>query len=61
MIAQEAVLDDQKIANVVTYVRNSFGNSRFARERRNGDGGARKKFADRKTPWTQPEIDAWKD
>jgi hypothetical protein len=22
---------------------------------------ARAKYADRKTPWTQPELDAWKD
>jgi len=22
---------------------------------------ARKKYADRKAPWTQPELDAWKE
>jgi hypothetical protein len=22
---------------------------------------SRAKFAERKTPWTQPELDAWKD
>lgn len=60
MPPQEANLDDTKIASIMTFVRNSFSN----------DGGlvtpemvaaARKKFADRKTPWTQAELDAWKE
>jgi nitrite reductase (NO-forming) len=60
MPPQEAVLTDDKIASVMTFVRASFGNA----------GGpvsaevvaaARKKFIDRKTSWTQPELDAWKD
>ena len=60
MPPQEAVLDDAKIASIMTFVRASFGNT----------GGpvtpdvvaaARKKFTDRKTSWTQPELDAWKD
>jgi mono/diheme cytochrome c family protein len=60
MPPQEATLDDAKIASIMTFVRASFGNT----------GGpitpdvvaaARKKFTDRKTSWTQPELDAWKD
>jgi mono/diheme cytochrome c family protein len=60
MPPQEAALDDTKIASIMTFVRNSFENS----------GGlvtpemvaaARKKFAEHKTPWTQAELDAWKD
>lgn len=60
MTPQEAVLDDAKIASVMTYVRGSFENT-------SGPvspevvAAARKKFADRKTSWTQPELDAWKD
>ena len=60
MPPQEAALDDTKIASIMTFVRASFENS----------GGlvtpemvaaARKKFADRKDPWKQEELDAWKD
>ena len=60
MPPQEAMLTDDKIASIMTYVRANFGNT----------GGpvsadvvaaARKKFVDRKTSWTQPELDAWKD
>lgn len=60
MPGQEAMLTDEKIASVMTFVRANFGNT----------GGpvtpevvaaARKKFVDRKTPWTQAELDAWKD
>ena len=60
MIPQEAVLTDDKIASVLTFVRASFENSappvagEFV-------AGVRKKFLDRKTPWTQAELDAWKD
>jgi len=60
MPAQEAVLDDAKIASVMTFVRASFENT-------SGPvtpevvAAARKKYIDRKTPWTQPELDAWKD
>jgi mono/diheme cytochrome c family protein len=60
MIAQEAVLDDQKIANVVTYVRNSFGNT-ASPVSADLVAATRKKFLERKTPWTQPEIDGWKE
>jgi mono/diheme cytochrome c family protein len=60
MIAQEAVLTDDKIASILTFVRASFENSappvtaEFV-------AGVRKKLADRKTPWTQVELDAWKE
>ena len=60
MPAQELMMDDAKIASIMTYVRASFENNA-------GPVGpevvaaARKKYADRKTPWTQPELDAWKD
>ena len=54
------LITDDKIAAVATYVRANFGNT----------GGpvapeivatARKKYADKKTPWTQAELDAWKE
>jgi len=60
MPAQEAVMDDAKIASIMTYVRASFGNT-------SGPvtpevvAAARMKYVDRKTSWTQPELDAWKD
>ena len=60
MPAQEAMLTDEKIAAIMTFVRASFGNT-------SGPvpaavvTAARKKFTDRKTPWTQAELDAWKD
>ena len=60
MLAQEAVLDDQKIANVVTYVRNSFGNT-ASTVTPELVAATRKKFLERKAPWTQPEIDGWKE
>ena len=59
MPAQEAALTDEKIAAVITFVRANFGNTSgpvtaaVVTE-------ARKKFTDRKTPWTQAELDAWK-
>ena len=60
MPAQEAMLTDEKIASVMTYVRASFGNT-GAPVKADVVAAARAKFADRKTPWTQPELDAWKD
>ncbi len=60
MPGQEAVLTDEKIAAVMTFVRANFGNT-------SGPvtaavvAAARKKYADRKTPWAQAELDAWKD
>jgi len=60
MPPQEAMLDDNKIASISTFVRASFGNTAgpVAPET---VAAARKKFVDRKTPWTQAELDAWKE
>ena len=60
MPAQELMMDDAKIASIMTYVRANFGNSASA-VTPEIVAAARKKYADRKTPWTQPELDAWKD
>ena len=60
MPPQEAMLDDAKIASVMTYVRGSFENA-SGPVSANAVAAARKKFADRKMSWTQPELDAWKD
>lgn len=60
MIPQEAVLTDDKIASVLTYVRASFENS-AASVSGAFVSGVRKKFLDRKTPWTEAELTAWKD
>ena len=60
MPPQEAVLTDDKIASVMTFVRASFGNTSGAVSPE-AVAAARKKFIDRKTSWTQPELDAWKD
>lgn len=60
MPGQEALLDDAKIAAILTFVRAEFG------KKASPIGpelivAARKKFADRKTPWTEAELKAWKD
>ena len=60
MPGQEAMLTDQKIAGIMTFVRANFGNTP-APVTPEVVAAARKKFADRTTPWTQPELDAWKD
>jgi mono/diheme cytochrome c family protein len=60
MPPQEAMLDDAKIAAVMTFVRSSFGNS-APPVTAEMVAVARKKYLDRKTPWTQPELDAWKE
>lgn len=60
MIPQEAVLTDEKIASILTFVRASFENSAppiaadFV-------ASVRKKFAERKTPWTAAELKDWKE
>ncbi len=58
MTAQEAVLSDDKIAAVMTYVRSNFG---INEPPVSADvvAAARKKFADRKTSWTEAELKAW--
>jgi mono/diheme cytochrome c family protein len=60
MPGQEAALADDKIAAVMTFVRQTFGNSAPA-VTPDVVAAARKKFAERKTPWTEPELKAWKD
>ncbi len=60
MPGQEAMLTDEKIAAVMTYVRSTFGNSAPA-VAADVVAAARKKFADRKTPWTEAELKAWKE
>ncbi len=60
MVPQEAMLDDTKIAAVMTFVRSNFGNvagpvtPEFI-------AATRQKFLERKAPWTQAELEAWKD
>jgi len=58
MPGQEAMLSDDKIAAIMTYVRSNFGN---AAPPVGADivKAARTKFADRKTPWTEAELKAW--
>ena len=60
MPGQEALLDDNKVASIMTFVRSSFENS-APPVTPDVVAAARKKFAERKTPWTQPELDAWKE
>jgi mono/diheme cytochrome c family protein len=60
MPPQEAMLTDDKIAATMTFVRANFGNT-SGPVTPDVVAAARKKFADRKTSWTQPELDAWKD
>lgn len=60
MPPQEATLTDDKIAAIMTYVRANFGNTP-APVTAEVVASARKKYAERKTPWTQAELDAWKD
>jgi len=60
MPPQETVLTDDKVAAVMTYVRANFGNTSAAVSA-DVVAAARKKFADRKTSWTEAELKAWKD
>jgi len=60
MPPQEAMLTDEKIAAAMTFVRSNFGNT-AGPVSPDVVAAARKKFADRKTSWTQPELDAWKE
>ncbi len=58
MVPQEAVLTDGKIAAILTFVRSSFENSAppVATE---FVANVRKKFLDRKTGWTEAELNGW--
>lgn len=60
MPGQEAMLTDEKIASIMTFVRANFGNT-SGPVTAEVVAAARKKYADRKTPWTQADLDAWKD
>ena len=60
MPPQEMVLTDEKIAQIMSYTRSTFGNN-APPVSPEVVAAARKKFTDRKTPWTQVELDAWKD
>ncbi len=60
MPGQEAALTDEKIAAIMTFVRANFGNT-SGPVTAEVVAAARKKYAERKTPWTQAELDAWKD
>ncbi len=60
MPGQEAMLTDAKIAAVMTYVRSNFSNTAPA-VTADVVAAARAKFAERKTPWTEAELKAWKD
>jgi len=57
---QEAMFTDEKIAAVMTYTRANFGNSAPAVSP-DVVKAARAKFASRKAPCTQAELDAWKE
>jgi mono/diheme cytochrome c family protein len=58
MPPQEAMLTDEKIAAVVTFVRSNFGNASSA-VTPEVVAEARKKFLERKTSWTEAELKAW--
>jgi mono/diheme cytochrome c family protein len=58
MPGQEALLTDEKIAAVLTYVRASFGNQAPAVSAEVVKS-ARAEFAERKTPWTEAELKAF--
>ena len=60
MIPQEAILTDDKIATILTFVRGSFENnaSPISAE---FVAAIRKHYVDRKTMLTQAEMDNWKD
>jgi len=60
MPPQEAMLTDEKIAQIMSYVRSTFGNN-APPVQPEVVAATRKKFHDHKTPWTQAELDAWKD
>jgi mono/diheme cytochrome c family protein len=60
MPPQELLLSDDKVAAVMTYVRANFGNTAPA-VKPDVVAAARKKFAERKTSWTEPELKAWKE
>lgn len=60
MPGQELLLKDEQIAAVLTYVRQSFSNSAPPLSA-SMVAAVRQKFAERKMPWTEPELKAWTD
>jgi mono/diheme cytochrome c family protein len=55
MPPQEMMLSDDKIADVVSFVRASFGNSSPVVSPETV-GRVRKRFSERKEPWTEAEL-----
>lgn len=53
--------DDKNLADVVNYVRNSFGNTNTEAATPALVAEIRAKLASRTTPWTEAEIKDWKD
>jgi len=51
--------DDTKLADVINFVRNSFGNKDEKGVTPSMIDAVRKEFADRTTPWTAPELAAF--
>ena len=60
MIPQEAILTDDKIASILTFVRGSFENN-ASPVSAEFVAAIRKHYVDRKTMLTQAEMDNWKD
>ena len=58
MPPQEAMLTDEKIAAVITYVRASFGN-KAAAVKPEVVAEARKKLMSKATMWSEAELKAW--
>ena len=50
------LVDDGKLADVINYVRNSFGNKDEKGVTPTLIDAVRKEFADRTAPWTEPEL-----
>ena len=48
--------DDNKLADVINYVRNSFGNKDDKGVTPAMIGDVRKEFTDHAAPWTEPEL-----
>ena len=56
LMVSMATNDDQWIADITTYIRNSFGN-KYGLSQPHTVAALRKKHASRKTPWTQAELE----
>ena len=56
LMVSMATNDDQWIADITTYIRNSFGNKGNVTTKEHV-ANLRKKYSSRKTPWTQQEIE----